>query len=218
MRYAFDTTCAAIGLVLLSPLFALIALAIKLDGGGPVFYRQARVGKGFRTFQLLKFRSMVVGADKKGLITAPEDRRITRVGAWLRKWKLDELPQLINVVRGDMQLVGSRPEVPRYVEMFRNQYELILHDRPGITDPASLAYRNEEQALRGGDVEQVYVSRVLPEKLELSIQHARTRTFLGDLGIIFRTLLSLGPAEGETVPPKVPNSPKGPSTNVGQLP
>jgi lipopolysaccharide/colanic/teichoic acid biosynthesis glycosyltransferase len=219
MRYIFDTTSAAIGLLVLSPLFALIALAIKLEGGGPVFYRQVRVGKGFRTFQLLKFRSMIAGADQNGLLTAPQDMRITRVGYWLRRWKLDELPQLINVVQGDMQLVGSRPEVPRYVDLFKDQYAMILHDRPGITDPASLAYRNEEEALRGGNVEQLYLSRVLPQKLELSVQHAKSRTFVGDLGIIFRTLLSLGaPGVGAGHESKVPGSGGGASTHVGSAP
>jgi len=216
MRYLFDTICAAIGLILLSPLFALIALAIKLEDRGPVFYRQERVGKGFQNFQLLKFRSMIVDADKKGLLTSPQDRRITRVGYWLRKWKLDELPQLINVLVGDMQLVGSRPEVPRYVEMFKDQYKTILRDRPGITDPASLAYRNEERVLHGGDLEQIYVSRVLPEKLKLSIRHAETRTFVSDLGIILRTVLPLGVNECTTGPQtKVENSANKPSTNVG---
>src|SRR6266478_4670896 len=137
MRDGFDVICAAAGLVLLSPLFAVIALAIKLnDGDGSVFYLQPRVGKDSREFYLIKFRSMVSGADRHGLLTVTEDPRVTSVGHFLRKYKLDELPQLINVLKGDMRLVGPRPEMKRYVDMFPSEYQALLQDLPGITDPA----------------------------------------------------------------------------------
>jgi lipopolysaccharide/colanic/teichoic acid biosynthesis glycosyltransferase len=179
---------AASALLLLAPLLAVIALAIKLEDGGSVLYSHQRVGRNFRKFALLKFRSMVPNADRiGGPVTVGGDPRVTRVGGLLRKYKLDELPQLINVLRGDVQVVGARPEVERYVQMFRPQYEVILRDRPGLTDPATLAYRDEEQMFGEGDVEEQYVSRILPGKLELSLEHAKHRTLLSDLSIIFRT-------------------------------
>lgn len=188
---AFDAVCAGLGLLLLSPWLCLIAAAIKLDDGGSVFYRQYRVGKGFSRFQIYKFRSMVPGSDHAGLLTAPEDLRLTRVGRWLRRYKLDELPQLFNVLRGEMQLVGARPEVECFVEMFRPQYELILQDRPGITDPASLAYRREDQLLAAGHMEQKYVQTILPAKLQLSVAYQRERTFGSDIGILLRTVVAV---------------------------
>jgi len=196
MRRAFDVVCAAGGLLLSSPLFALIALAIKLEDGGPVLFSQIRVGRNFRKFRLHKFRSMVADSERRGSpITEPADPRITRVGAFLRKYKLDELPQLINVLTGDMGLVGARPELERYVEMFRPQYTLILRERPGITDPASLAYRHEEHILKPGDVETQYVNQVLPRKLEISLEYSRGRTFLSDLRVIVMTLLGTCPVQ-----------------------
>jgi lipopolysaccharide/colanic/teichoic acid biosynthesis glycosyltransferase len=188
---AFDAACAALGLLLLSPLLCLIAAAIKFDDGGPVFYRQDRVGKDFCSFRICKFRSMVAGSDRSGLLTAPEDSRLTRLGRWLRRYKLDELPQLFNVLTGEMQLVGARPELEHYVEMFRPQYALILQDRPGITDPASLAYRREDQLLFGVSMEQQYVQTILPAKLQLSLAYQARRTFLSDLGILLRTIAAL---------------------------
>ena len=142
MRRAFDVLSAAIGLVLLAPLFALIALAIKIEDGGPVLYSQLRVGKDFRKFRFLKFRSMIPDADRLAPLTARADPRRTRIGRFLRKCKLDELPQLINVLKGDMQLVGARPELEPYVERFRLQYALLLQDRPG-----------DRSQLRGRDAE-----------------------------------------------------------------
>jgi lipopolysaccharide/colanic/teichoic acid biosynthesis glycosyltransferase len=200
MRRVFDLICATTGLVLLSPLFAVVALAIKREDGGAVLFAQPRVGKDFRKFRVLKFRSMVPGADHLTPLTVPGDARVTRVGRVLRKYKLDELPQLVNVVRGEMQMVGARPEIERYVQMFLLQYAEILRDRPGITDPATLAYRREEEAFSAGDVEAQYVTSILPRKLELSLEHARCRTFLSDLGIIIRTLLSLHAAPRGTRP------------------
>jgi lipopolysaccharide/colanic/teichoic acid biosynthesis glycosyltransferase len=184
----FDFICALGGLIFLAPLFGVIALAIKLGDGGPVFFAQNRIGKNFRQFQFYKFRSMVEGSDREDGLTAPGDSRITRIGRIVRRFKLDELPQLFNVLKGDMQLVGSRPEVDRYVQMFRQQYAVILQDRPGITDPASLAFRHEDRILRADRLEQQYVDEVLPAKLALALEYQRKRTFRSDLSILFRTL------------------------------
>jgi lipopolysaccharide/colanic/teichoic acid biosynthesis glycosyltransferase len=143
MKRLFDIVASAAGLILLSPVMLLTALLIKLDSRGPVFFKQQRVGKGFRPFLIYKFRTMVEDAPQRGSsITVGADPRITRIGRFLRKTKFDELPQLINVLKGDMSLVGPRPEVPRYVEMFRDDYEEILRVRPGITDTASLKYED----------------------------------------------------------------------------
>ena len=187
----FDILCAATGLLVLSPLFCMIAAAIKLDDHGPVFYKQVRVGKGFGLFQVCKFRSMVAGADRGGLITAPGDSRLTRIGRLLRRYKLDELPQLFNVLKGDMQLVGARPEVEQYVRIFPSQYAVILQERPGITDPATLAYRREEQMFTGGRIEEQYVEEILPAKLKLSLEYQRQRTLTSDIQILFQTVFGL---------------------------
>lgn len=188
---AFDVLCAGLGLLCLSPLLCLMAAAIKVDDGGAVFYRQERVGKGFRHFRICKFRTMVPASERSGLLTVAEDSRLTRIGGWLRRYKLDELPQLFNVLKGEMQLVGARPEVERYVEIFRPQYALILQDRPGITDPASLAYRREDQILAADHIEQQYVQRILPAKLQLSLAYQKQRSFGSDLGILFRTVFAV---------------------------
>jgi len=186
---AFDMICAAIGLAVLAPVFAIVAAAIKCEDGGPVFFSQPRVGKGLGKFYVLKFRSMVPGSGGASPLTAPEDPRITRVGRFLRQHKLDELPQLLNVVKGEMQLVGVRPQLQRFVEIFPGEYEILLQDRPGITDLATLAFRHEEQIFRAGSLEKQYVSQILPQKLQLSLKYFQTRTFLSDLGILFRTVL-----------------------------
>jgi lipopolysaccharide/colanic/teichoic acid biosynthesis glycosyltransferase len=162
-RRALDVFCAGCGVLILSPILAVIAAAIKLLDGGPVFYSQWRVGRNLKAFRLHKFRSMVPDADRSGRpLTAPNNRRLTPLGRLLRRYKLDELPQLINVIKGDMQLVGARPEVDRYVRMFPEEYATILRDRPGITDPASVAFRHEEQLLGGAEPEQQYIERILP--------------------------------------------------------
>ena len=187
----FDFLCAVVGLVGLSPLFLLIAVAIKLDDGGPVFFSQNRIGRAFRPFRIWKFRSMIPGADSGGLLTASADSRLTPVGRRLRRYKLDELPQLFNVLAGDMQLVGTRPEVERYVQMFRRQYAVLLQDRPGITDPASLAYRREDQILSAERIEQQYIQEILPAKLQLSLDYQQRRSLFADLGILVRTVAGL---------------------------
>jgi len=189
LRRLFDTACASAGLALLAPIFALIALAIKLDDGGPVLYSQYRVGKGLRKFRLLKFRSMFSGCSEGSLLTAPRDTRVTRVGRFLRRNKLDELPQLVNVLKGEMQLVGVRPQVEKFVDIFPEEYGELLQTPPGITGPASLIFRHEELLFLENSIEEHYIAKILPIKLEIALKYSRTRTFLSDLEILFRTIL-----------------------------
>jgi len=187
----FDAAASLAGLALVGPLLLLIALIVKLSDGGPVLFRQVRVGRGFRPFLLLKFRTMVVDAGINGLqITTVSDPRITPVGRVLRRTKLDELPQLLNVLKGDMSIVGPRPEVPKYVEMFRDRhYNEILSLRPGITDYAAIEYRDEEAVLqRFTDPEEGYVHEVLPRKIKLYERYLREIGFLTDLKIIALTI------------------------------
>lgn len=193
MKRVFDFILAAAALVVLSPLMALTALAIKLTSPGPVFFRQQRVGRDFRPFWILKFRTMVAEAPRLGgPITCGDDQRITRLGRLLRKTKLDELPQLINVLKGEMSLVGPRPEVPQFVELFRADYEEILRVRPGITDLASIKYRDEAAILGAAeDPEREYRERVLPEKIELAKQYVHQASLWTDIKIIANTLLKL---------------------------
>jgi lipopolysaccharide/colanic/teichoic acid biosynthesis glycosyltransferase len=191
LKRCFDFTVALIGLIGLSPVFVLTAIAVRCDSRGPIFFLQQRVGRGFRSFWICKFRTMVVDAPERGLqITAGEDPRITRVGRFLRKWKLDELPQLWNVLKGEMSLVGPRPEVPRYVEMFREDYACVLSVRPGITDPASLKYRDEAAILAQSlNPEETYVRQILPEKITLSKQYVAQASLLGDVVLIWQTIV-----------------------------
>ncbi|MFZ1595653.1 MAG: sugar transferase [Anaerolineae bacterium] len=187
-----SVVAAAVGLMLLSPLFCWIALWIKLTSPGPVFYRAVRVGQDGRPFRLYKFRSMIAGTDRQGPgITATGDPRITRVGRFLRRAKLDELPQLLNVLKGEMSLVGPRPEDPRYVALYTPEQRRVLAVRPGITSAASLAFRHEEQLLAGEDWETHYRARVLPDKLALDLAYLARRTLLSDLALILRTLAAV---------------------------
>ena len=174
-KRAMDIVLSAAALCVLWPVLLLIALAIVVDDPGPVFYRQVRVGRGGRPFRIFKFRTMVVDADKKGLsITVGRDSRITRVGAFLRKTKLDELAQLLNVLCGQMSFVGPRPEVPRYVELYTPYQRQVLLVRPGITDYASIAYRNENDLLAGADdPERMYIETIMPDKIELNMKYLR---------------------------------------------
>jgi len=185
-----DVFVSSVGLLLFSPVAALVAILIKFDSRGPLLFRQERVGQGLRTFRIYKFRSMVVDAPLKGgPLTAAGDPRLTRVGRILRKTKIDELPQLINVLRGEMTLVGPRPEVPRYVALFRNDYEEILRIRPGITDLASLKYRDESSVLsRAEDPEQEYLTRVLPDKIALAKEYVRRSSLTFDISLILKTV------------------------------
>jgi lipopolysaccharide/colanic/teichoic acid biosynthesis glycosyltransferase len=192
-KQAFDIVVAFVGLLLLSPLLLLVALLITIDSRCPVFFRQERVGRDFRPFLIYKFRTMVQDASSKGgSITFGLDPRITRVGRLLRKTKIDELPQLINVLRGEMSFVGPRPEVWQYVELFRQDYEEILKVLPGITDLASLRYRHEAEILgRSENPEEEYVRRVLPEKIRLAKEYVRRSSLLFDVTLIFKTILTL---------------------------
>jgi len=186
----FDILCSGLGLLVLSPVGFLIGLSIKLSDRGPVFYRQIRIGQFGEPFCIWKFRSMVVNSDQMGAqVTKEKDPRITRIGRLLRKTKLDELPQLWNVLVGDMSLVGPRPEVPRYADLYTPEQREILKYKPGITDMASLLFRNEEMILRGaGDVEGFYLRYCLPKKIELNRQYGARATFLQDLRIILQTI------------------------------
>lgn len=192
-KRAFDLLFAAGGLLFLSPVLGLLAVAVKLSDGGPVFYRQQRVGQGGRLFVILKFRSMVLNTEKLGLsVTKDGDPRITPVGRFLRKSKLDELPQLWNVLRGDMSFVGPRPEVPRYVAHYTAEQRQVLMLKPGITDLATLAFRNEEELLRtAADTEKFYMEYCVPRKIELNLAYARQANVWKDIKIIVRTLLPL---------------------------
>ena len=193
MKRIFDVTAAVLGLLLLSPLMVLTAIVIAGDSPGPIFFRQERMGKGFRPFLIYKFRTMVRDAPSRGgLLTLDRDSRITRSGRFLRKTKIDELPQLINVLKGEMSLVGPRPEVRPYTEVFRQDYEDILKVRPGITDLASIKYRAEGEALaKAGNVEEEYVRRVLPDKIRLAKEYCKRSSLFFDLILILRTLLRL---------------------------
>jgi lipopolysaccharide/colanic/teichoic acid biosynthesis glycosyltransferase len=189
MTRALDFVTALLGLVLVSPLMVVIAAAIKMNGRGPVIFSQTRVGRYGRPFRMHKFRTMVPDADKQGLpLTAGHDSRITNVGRWLRITKLDELPQLWNVVKGDMSLVGPRPEVPRYVVLYTPEQRRVLEVRPGITDPASLTYFDEASCLaRMPSPETAYVSLVLPHKLALNLSYLRRRTIASDVVVVLAT-------------------------------
>jgi lipopolysaccharide/colanic/teichoic acid biosynthesis glycosyltransferase len=193
LKRGLDVAASAIGLLLSLPLLVLAALAVKLSSRGPVFFRQERMGRDFKPFRIFKFRTMVMDAPKLGAqITAGADPRVTAVGRFLRKSKLDELAQLINVLHGDMSLVGPRPEVPKYVEMFRDEYREILRVRPGITDPASIKYRDESATLgRASDPERAYVEQILPDKIAIARDYVARQSFLSDLTIICRTLAAI---------------------------
>jgi lipopolysaccharide/colanic/teichoic acid biosynthesis glycosyltransferase len=186
----FDLIASGIGLLMLSPVFLIIGLAVKITSAGPVFHRAERVGQDGHLFKLYKFRSMVLDADRRGPgITAKDDPRVTRVGRFLRRTKLDELPQLINILQGEMSLVGPRPEDPRYVALYTPQQRQVLVVRPGITSPASLHYREEETLLSGEDWETTYVKEILPHKLAIDLAYLRRRTFWTDLILILKTVL-----------------------------
>ena len=178
---------------MLAPLLIVIAIVIRLTSPGPIFFRQTRVGRQLRPFEILKFRTMVVDAEKLGLqLTAGEDPRITSIGRFLRKTKLDELPQLFNVLSGEMSLVGPRPEVPKYVELFREDFADILVVRPGITDLASIKYRDESAVLRDAeDPESAYVNEILPDKLRLAREYVDRSSLAFDFWVIAKTLMRI---------------------------
>ena len=192
-KRAMDILLSACALAVLWPLLLLIALAVVIDDPGPVFYRQVRIGRDGKPFRIFKFRSMVTDADKKGLaITVGHDNRITRVGAILRKTKLDELAQLLNVLCGQMSFVGPRPEVERYVKLYTPYQWQVLLVRPGITDYASIAYRNENDLLADADdPEKMYIEQIMPDKIELNMKYLREISPLADIRLIFKTIIAV---------------------------
>ena len=193
LKRAMDIVISGGALLVLWPVLLLIALAIKIDDPGPVFYRQVRVGRNGKEFRIYKFRTMVVDADKKGLaITVGRDNRITRMGRILRKTKLDELAQLINVFTGEMSFVGPRPEVPKYVNMYTPYQRQVLLVRPGITDYASIAYRNENDLLAGAeDPEKMYIDVIMPDKIELNMKYLHEISPLADIRLILSTIVAV---------------------------
>jgi lipopolysaccharide/colanic/teichoic acid biosynthesis glycosyltransferase len=192
MKRLFDILASGLGLLVLSPIFLVLAIWIKLDSEGPVFYRQVRVGRNNKDFKIFKFRSMRINADKGSLVTIGDDPRITRSGRFIRKMKLDELPQLINVLTGDMSLVGPRPEVRHYVDYWTPQQMSVLAVRPGITDPASIKFRNENELMgKADDPERYYINTIMQEKLNLYLKYVSHHSLFGDIGLIFKTIAAI---------------------------
>lgn len=198
VKRLFDIIVAAVGLVILSPLFGLLAVWIRVDSPGPVCYRGERVGKDGQVFRILKFRSMTEGAAHVGPgITTRGDPRVTRAGSFLRRTKLDELPQLLNVLRGEMSLVGPRPEDPRYVALYTSAQRRVLRVRPGITGLASVEYRNEEAILLQRDVDDLYPKVLMPRKLEMDLTYIDRMSFCFDLKVIAMTIHALFRGSGQ---------------------
>jgi lipopolysaccharide/colanic/teichoic acid biosynthesis glycosyltransferase len=193
VKRIFDILSSSLVLVLLAPFFLIIALLIVLDSKGGVFFKQIRIGKGEKEFRLIKFRTMRPDSDRLSQITVGDrDPRVTRIGYFLRKYKLDEIPQLINIIKGDMSVVGPRPEVPKYVKLYTDEQRKVLTIRPGLTDYASLHYVNESEILaQAKDPEKAYIHEIMPHKLELNQKYIREKSFLTDLKIILQTLLRI---------------------------
>jgi lipopolysaccharide/colanic/teichoic acid biosynthesis glycosyltransferase len=193
MKRIFDFLLSLFGILILAPILLILALLIKLDSKGPVFYRQVRVGKNNEDFKIFKFRTMHVNADKLGLLTVGDkDPRVTNIGVFLRKYKLDELPQLINVLIGNMSFVGPRPEVRKYVNLYSTEDMEILNVKPGITDYASIAYRDEAEIIRkAADPEKAYIEDIMPEKIKLNKVYINNYGILTDIKIIFKTFTSI---------------------------
>ena len=189
----FDFILGLVGLVVLAPILIVLAIWIKIDSKGPVFYKQVRVGQNGIDFGLFKFRSMVVDADKKGLITVGgRDPRITRSGYFIRKYKLDELPQLINVLVGDMSLVGPRPEVRKYVDLYTDEQQKVLSVKPGITDYASIEYMDENEILgKSSDPEKTYIEEIMPEKIKYNMKYINNKSLFEYFKIILLTVLKI---------------------------
>ncbi|MCP4367665.1 MAG: sugar transferase [Deltaproteobacteria bacterium] len=193
MKRLFDIFFSTIGLIILLPLFAVVAILVKLESDGSVLFQQQRIGKNFRSFRIYKFRTMTVDAEKKGpQITVGGDKRVTGIGKILRKCKIDEFPQLINILKGEMSFVGPRPEVRKYVELFKSDYEKLLKIRPGITDPSSLKYSKEEDVLSlSKNWEEDYIKMILPEKIKLSSHYVDNHNCFTDLSLIFKTVFKI---------------------------
>lgn len=192
LKRIFDIVFSFTGLMILLPLFVLVAVVIRLESRGPVFFRQERVGKDFRIFRIWKFRSMKEEqGGNQSLLTGKTDDRITRVGRFLRKYKVDELPQLMNVLAGEMSFVGPRPEVKKYVDLYSHEEKKILSVRPGITDPASIRFSNESELLVGEDPEKIYVEKIMPEKIKMYLAYIEKRSFMADMLLIWKTVFSI---------------------------
>ena len=193
MKRFLDIICSLLALVVFSPLWIVIALAIVLESRGGVLYRQERVGRNNRDFMLYKFRTMRTGSDKKGLLTVGDrDSRVTRVGYFLRKYKLDEFPQLVNIIKGDMSIVGPRPEVRKYVDMYTPEQMKVLSVRPGLTDYASVRYVHESEILaRSDNPEQTYIDEVMPAKLALNLEYIQNQSLREDIKLIFQTFAAI---------------------------
>lgn len=193
MKRSFDITLSLIGLLFLSPIFIIIALIIKIDSKGSTFYKQIRVGRNGKTFKIYKFRTMVTDKQNKAMqITIGKDSRITKVGHFLRKYKLDELPQLFNVLLGDMSFVGPRPEVPKYVNLYTEKQKKVLLVRPGITDYASIEFRNESEILGKVDnPEEVYINEIMPKKIDLNYKYLHELSLFTDIKLIIKTVIKI---------------------------
>lgn len=193
IKRIFDIVMSLIGLIILGIPMIIIGIIIKLSSEGPVFYKQVRVGKSNKDFKILKFRTMIVDADKKGMqITVGKDPRITGIGHFLRKTKIDELPQLINVLKGEMSFVGPRPEVRKYVEMYDNYQKNVLKIKPGITDLASIEYRDESTLLgQSANPEKTYIEEIMPTKLKLNLKYMQEFSFFYDIKLILKTLVKI---------------------------
>ncbi len=191
LKRIFDILFSSLGLIILFPLIVFVSSLIILDSKGPIIFRQIRVGKNQKRFKIHKFRTMYYNSEKIGLITTASDKRITRIGCLLRKFKIDEIPQLIDVFQGKMSFVGPRPEVPKYVEYYPEEIKkIIFSTKPGITDLASLTYRNENNLFKGNieNYEKFYVEEILPKKLKLSIRYIKTQNIINDFWIILKTI------------------------------
>ena len=190
MKRVFDIVSSLLVLIIFSPFFFIISIIILLESKGGIIYKQIRIGKNEIPFYLLKFRTMKVDSDKQGLLTiGKNDSRITRFGKFLRKSKLDEIPQLFNIIKGDMSVVGPRPEVPKYVNLYNSEQKKVLSVRPGLTDYASLEYINENELLsQSENSEMIYINKVMPEKLKLNLKYISDQNFFLDLKLIFRTI------------------------------
>ena len=191
VKRIFDFICSTLGLIVLSPILIAIVIKIKIGSDGPVFFKQIRVGEKNKEFGILKFRTMVVDAEKLGRqITVGNDSRITKIGAFLREYKLDELPQLINVFKGDMSLVGPRPEVPRYVKLYNEEQKKVLEVKPGITDLASIRYRDENDLLaEAKNPDDFYINTIMPDKLALNLVYINKNNVFFDIYIILKTII-----------------------------
>jgi len=190
MKRLFDIICSLFGLISISPIFLVVPILIKLDSKGPVFFKQWRIGKDGKQFKVYKFRTMLQDADKVGsLITAGNDQRITRIGKLLRRYEIDELPTLINVLKGDMSIVGPRPEVPKYLKHYNRKYREVLSVRPGITDLGTMKFRDEAKYLNGQNHGEIYEKEILPQKLDLYLEYVHNNSFFFDLKIILKTIV-----------------------------